>query len=99
MLPIHTILHPTDFSERSSHAFRLACALARDYDARLFVLHVLPPPIVIYGNGIVPPMPEDNLEMQTKRLHELQDPVVAIEHRLAEGDIVSILKYEIWKTI
>jgi hypothetical protein len=30
MLPIHTVLHPTDFSERSQHAFRLA----RDYGAR-----------------------------------------------------------------
>ena len=30
MLPIHTILHPTDFSERSAYAFPLACALARD---------------------------------------------------------------------
>ena len=24
MLPIHTILHPTDFSDRSEHAFHLA---------------------------------------------------------------------------
>ena len=31
MLPIHTILHPTDFSARSKSAFDLACALARDY--------------------------------------------------------------------
>ena len=30
MLPIKTILHPTDFSEPSGHAFRLACSLARD---------------------------------------------------------------------
>src|SRR5262249_32901981 len=35
VLPIHTILHPTDFSERSGYAFQLACALTRDYGARL----------------------------------------------------------------
>src|SRR5208283_3206266 len=44
MLPIHTILHPTDFSARARSAFDLACALARDYDARLVVVHVKPPP-------------------------------------------------------
>jgi nucleotide-binding universal stress UspA family protein len=42
-LPIHTILHGTDFSERSKSAFALACAVARDYEARLVVLHVKPP--------------------------------------------------------
>ncbi len=38
MSPIQTILHPTDFSERSGHAFQLACSLARDQGARLIVL-------------------------------------------------------------
>jgi hypothetical protein len=33
MLPLATILHPTDFSEHSEFAFRLVCALARDYNA------------------------------------------------------------------
>ena len=28
MLPIHTILHPTDFSARARSAFDLACAVA-----------------------------------------------------------------------
>ena len=51
MLPLATILHPTDFSEHSEFAFRLACALARDYKARLVLLHVMPPPMVIYAGG------------------------------------------------
>ena len=38
MLALQTILHPTDFSEHSNNAFHLACALARDYNARLVVL-------------------------------------------------------------
>jgi nucleotide-binding universal stress UspA family protein len=42
MLAIHTILHPTDFSPRAKSAFNLACALARDYDSRLVLLHVQP---------------------------------------------------------
>jgi nucleotide-binding universal stress UspA family protein len=44
MLPLRTILHPTDFSPDSEHAYRVARALARDYKARLVVLHVLPAP-------------------------------------------------------
>jgi nucleotide-binding universal stress UspA family protein len=41
MLPIKTILHPTDFSERAGHAFELAFGLAKDYGAKLIVLHVV----------------------------------------------------------
>jgi hypothetical protein len=43
MLAIHTILHPTDSSEHSQYAFWLACALARDYGARLVVMHAITP--------------------------------------------------------
>ena len=61
MLAVNTILHPTDFSERSQYAFWLACSLARDYDARLVVLHVVAVPTVVYGEGVVvpPPNPEE----------------------------------------
>jgi nucleotide-binding universal stress UspA family protein len=37
-----TILYPTDFSECSRAAFPLACSLARDQDALLVLLHVVP---------------------------------------------------------
>jgi uncharacterized protein (DUF2267 family)/nucleotide-binding universal stress UspA family protein len=45
MLPIRTILHPTDFSDCSRYAGDFAARLARDYRARLVLLHVLEPPI------------------------------------------------------
>lgn len=51
MLAIHHILHPTDFSERSELAFRLACSLALDHGARLTILHVTMPPPVGYVEG------------------------------------------------
>ena len=35
MLAVNTILHPTDFSERSQYAFWLACSLARVTTIRL----------------------------------------------------------------
>ena len=57
MLPIRKILHPTDFSAYSETAFRLACAVARDYDASLVVLHVASPSAVAYPEGlfVLPP--------------------------------------------
>jgi nucleotide-binding universal stress UspA family protein len=54
MLPMRTILHPTDFSEPAGHAFGLACALARDHGARLLVLHVGPAPVLPYLPGMAP---------------------------------------------
>jgi nucleotide-binding universal stress UspA family protein len=41
MLSIRTILYSTDFSPESTYAFPLACALARDYGARLIIVHVV----------------------------------------------------------
>jgi nucleotide-binding universal stress UspA family protein len=80
MLSIQTILHPTDFSERSGYAFQLACSLARDHGARLIVLHVMPVPLV----------QEKRLyrEEMAAELNRLRAPnaQVRVEHRLEEGD-------------
>src|SRR5947208_3270916 len=60
MLPIKTILHPTDFSPHANDALQMACALARDYHAGLILLHVRSTPPVPFGEFGVPPpeMPE-----------------------------------------
>jgi nucleotide-binding universal stress UspA family protein len=93
MLPVHTILHPTDFSEGSRFAFRLACALARDYDARLIVLHVATPPAPVYGERLMTAIQPDPAEerlrqkrfwQQLEQLHP-KDARVQVDHRLAEG--------------
>ena len=93
MLPVATILHPTDFSECSEFAFRLACALARDYKARLVLLHVLPPPIIIYGGGAVPPDPWPTIEEAKARLRELEGHAhhVRVESQVMEGDPVDMI--------
>ena len=91
MLAVNTILHPTDFSERSQYAFWLACSLARDYGARLIVLHVVAAPAVVYGEGVVvPPNPEELRAAAQEELDRLQAPRadVRAERRLAEGDAV-----------
>jgi nucleotide-binding universal stress UspA family protein len=51
MPPIRTILYTTDFSPLSEHARQIACALARDYGARLLVLHVVTPRVATLGGG------------------------------------------------
>jgi len=88
VLPIRTILHPTDFSDRSAHAFHLACALTRDYTARLVVLHVAVPPPVVYGEGILPPDPAILRQEAQGQLDQLQTPQddIRAERRLVEGD-------------
>jgi nucleotide-binding universal stress UspA family protein len=93
MLPVATILHPTDFSEPSEFAFRLACALARDYDARLVLVNITPPPMVIYAGGPVPPDSGPNLEEVRQKLHQLEGQAgdVRVESLAMEGDPVDMI--------
>ncbi len=93
MLPVATILHPTDFSENSEFAFRLACALARDYKARLVLLHVLPPPMVIYAGGPVPAETWPSVEQAEEKLHQLEGKAhrVRVESQVMEGDPVDMI--------
>jgi nucleotide-binding universal stress UspA family protein len=90
MLPLATILHPTDFSDHSDFAFRLACALARDYKARLVLLHVIPPPMVIYAGGPVPAETWPSPEEVEKKLRHMEALVhgVRVESQVMEGDPV-----------
>lgn len=95
MFPISKILHPTDFSKPSEHAFELACALARDYGAHLVVLHVVSPPSVVFTEGAVPPDIEFLVDEARARLEQLKgpDPSFAFERRIAHGQAVeSILQ-------
>jgi nucleotide-binding universal stress UspA family protein len=87
MLPLHNVLVPTDFSDRSEYAFRLACLVARDSGARLTVLHVVPPPMVSYVGGVMTPEPP-HYDEEWARLREVRprDRTLPVEHLLAEGD-------------
>jgi len=90
MLTIKTILHPTDFSQSSDNAFVAACSLARDNQARLILLHVIPAssdPLT----QVPPPDPLRPVESQeawTGRFSWPQpaDPKIVVEHRVADGD-------------
>src|SRR5438067_1097223 len=94
MLILGTVLHPTDFSEHSEYALGLACALARDYGARLIVLHVAEPPTLgAVGDGppFLPPDPEALRAAARQSLDRLQVPPnnLRVERRLGQGDPVA----------
>lgn len=90
MLAIKTILHPTDFSESAALAFTVACSLAKDYGARLIVLHVATPPAFVVGAevGVLPEEPEGYREELQTKLNRLVSQVsdVLVEHRMVEGN-------------
>ena len=88
MLPIRTILHPTDFSDGSNHAFRVACALARDYGGRVHVLHVAHAPDLALIEAIGPPEPEQYREVLSTDLCNMHadDPNVEVDHQLIFAD-------------
>jgi nucleotide-binding universal stress UspA family protein len=95
MFAIKTILHPTDFSESAEQAFRMACSLARDHNARLIVMHVMPMPITTLGGmPAVPPIPDDygREELEAKlRAVQPPPPAIPVDHMLEEGDPVSTI--------
>jgi nucleotide-binding universal stress UspA family protein len=70
MFAIRTILYPTDFSRCSDYAFCVACALARDYNARLIIMHVHPPPVAMGEFGVIPDYVDpETLKERLARFH------------------------------
>jgi nucleotide-binding universal stress UspA family protein len=94
MLPIQTILHPTDFSKQAECAFQLARSLARDHKARLVVLHVLArPEAVPYDElPLIPPPPPD-FEGAYAKLKEWAplEPRLTVEHLVEVGYAESVI--------
>jgi nucleotide-binding universal stress UspA family protein len=91
MSHLRTILHPTDFSECSRAAFKIACSLAREHGARLVVLHVTSVPDLAYRGYGVPGSflaAEEYLEKVHGDLEGLRtsNPEVSFETRVEEGD-------------
>ncbi len=87
MLPIHTIVHPTNFSEHAMHAFHVACALARDYHAHLVIVHVMSEPLFMYPPGEPPSIDEFRREELRDKLNSVQPKSgVTATHALEEGD-------------
>lgn len=92
MLPIHTILYPTDFSDRARCAFDMACSLARDYQARLIVLHVYPEPMT-HGEALARQQDDGYHQQLWDTLHAYQpsDPSIETEFWLEEGEAAHVI--------
>jgi nucleotide-binding universal stress UspA family protein len=92
MLPIHTILFPTDFSENAEQVFQLACGLARGCGARIMVLYVMPAPL---GHEQIRAhdYPDEFFGDAENALHKIQAPDhnVRVEHRLEEGNPTQVI--------
>ena len=88
MFPVRTILHPTDFSASSQYALHMACALARDYGARLILVHVVAVPTTLYGEGTIFLDWEDSFAEAKERLDafEMPDDTIHADRRLMEGE-------------
>ena len=99
MLSINCILCPTDFSEHSRYGFEAACALARDYKARLVIMHAYVPPEA-FGNMLVPGFDAASRESAQTNLRRIAPSGTNIEvaHRFVDGfaasEIVKCAKQE-----
>lgn len=93
MLPFKTILFATDFSPASTVAFGVASALARDYKARMIVLHVIEPVRMGFAefNTYVGPDEDKGMAMEQLRAIKAPAPTVTIEHRLLEGEPATVI--------
>ena len=74
-MAVNQIVCCTDFSDHAEHAFQTALDLARRYDARLYVVHVLPPvvnPMLTDTELMLPEHPDENMVVSlNKRMQEV----------------------------
>lgn len=101
MTPVQIILHPTDFSECSKCAFELASSLARDYNARLIVLHVGVPPTPMVPDVMLAADTEAFEKNLSAQLDKIRPPEARIhcERRLdmaadAVAEILRVAEHE-----
>jgi nucleotide-binding universal stress UspA family protein len=78
LMPIRTILHPTDYSPASEAAFAFACSLAGEYFSEILVLHVVEPVFIMTVEGYSAPYPSEEMEAARKRL----DKIIALDSRV-----------------
>jgi nucleotide-binding universal stress UspA family protein len=91
------ILCPTDLSQNSIFAFRIARDLARQYNAGLLVLHVadtLGPEALSFGEASTRLQPEAHIAELTQSLKQIapDEPGLEIQRLLGEGDPVTVIQ-------
>lgn len=88
------VLHATDFSEGSKHAFAVACDLACPAQGKVVVMHGLAPGV--RASLEIPPPPEleqERKEEARRQLHRVlpTSSSVTVEHRLVIGEEVDAI--------
>jgi nucleotide-binding universal stress UspA family protein len=88
----HAILHPTDYSENSAYAFKIAVSLAEQHGALLYVAHVvdsLGPELVSVGEATTQLQPQAHIKRLWDELQQVKAPPdspITVKHILAEGE-------------
>jgi nucleotide-binding universal stress UspA family protein len=90
----HTILHATDFEDKSAGAFQLACELARQNEADLVVLHVAPKGVVKYLDKVSERDAAQSHEelWSALRKHPSEEDNLNVSHRLEEGTPTAVIQ-------
>jgi nucleotide-binding universal stress UspA family protein len=87
----HAILHPTDYSDNSAYAFKIAVSLAEQHGAILYVAHVvesLGPELVTVGEATTQLQPQAHVQQLWDELRQVKAPPdspITVKHILAEG--------------
>ena len=89
MADITKILFATDFSENSRYALTYALSFARQYDASLYILHVIQQPS--YPLGMYAEISFDAMDKFNKNISEAVEKEM---HDLREKDLQGLKKYE-----
>ena len=83
----NTILFATDFSESSEHAFKYALSLARKFESRLAIIHVINEPVDLRG-FYVPHISFDKLE------EEIEQGAWKMMEKFCLGHVDETIKWE-----
>ena len=90
MFTIRRILHPTDFSQYSQYAFRIAVDLAKVHHASILALHVARPlseALVSFGEAAAPQPSEYHRRLaEAERQATAAAPDVAVERLVEDGE-------------
>ena len=92
MVKMKTILHPTDFSGPSEYALGYAVAFAKEFEAKLYLLHVIPDITIGMYSGISP------IPLRTQRTIDPGQLMMDIEKQVSKA-LEDVLPPEVRGTI
>ena len=100
MKEIHKIIVPIDFLEHTDQIIEYAVYIAKKFDSKLHIIHVVEPPpsYVGYEYPSLGSFDEEMTELAEKMMQELidknQNTLAGCEQKIIKGDIIdSIIQY------